>query len=213
MNKRRIIVLIIIALVIVGAVLGMNELLSYKKVSLVFKQSDVTISLYTAANKKLSSVSDNGTITLKTGQYYYVPTNQKYDASSVYFTVTGDQTVEINPQYSATYLALLLTKQKDTIHAALTAAYPTLNAGYIIGDEQLSHFGQWYSAKLIERVSGGNEPDVYRVILKNENNTWHIAVSPRLVVSIAEFPAVPADVIRQVNAPLSNAAYALLYPS
>lgn len=212
MNKRAIISILVIIIIAVVVVLGFKEFLSYKKVSISFKQSAITIDIYSANKKKVASYSDNAVISLKEGQYYYIPTNEKFNSESVYFTVNSDETVEINPSFSPSYLLTLLKQQEDTIHNILTGAYPSLNSKYIIGDEKLSNHGEWYSAKLIQRVSGGNEPDVYRVVLENKNDTWSIIVKPRLIISAAEFPAVPKYVISQVNEPLSNAAYALLYP-
>jgi len=212
MNKRLIIGVLLLVVCVIGITVGISEFLSYKKVSVVFKQPDLTVVIYSADKNKVTTISDSAVIKLKTGQYYYVSSNEKYTQENIYFTVVNNESVEINPSYSYTYLLSLLKEQKTAIHTVLSAQYPTLNTNYIISDERLAHHGEWYSAKLIERVSGGNEPDVYRVILENKNNSWSIAVKPRLVISSAEFPSIPKYIITQVNGPLSNEAYALLYP-
>lgn len=211
MNKR-IIIGILVLLVSVGAIFGVLEYVSYKQVSIVFKQPDVSIDIYSENQKKVSSASEDTTTKLKTGSYYYIPTTERYSSEKVNFEVSSDEIVEINPSYSKSFLSTLLTQERDAIQSVIIAAYPLITSDYIIADENLAGQGEWYSAKLIQRVSGGNEPDVYRVVLTKNAATWAVVVSPRLIVSVPNFSTVPNYIIRQVNEPLSNEAYVLLYP-
>lgn len=211
MNKR-IVLLLVSVIVVVAVIFGVREFLSYKDVAIVFKQPDIAIDIYAANGSKITATASDTSIRLKEGSYYYTPTNERYAHDKVYFTITKNETVEINPSYSKEFLSALLTQEQSTIKAILAASYSEVLPEYIISDEQLSHQGEWYSAKLIQRVSGGNEPDVYRVILKKEKTNWEVVISPRLVIAISEFKQVPEYIIRQINQPLSNEAYDLLYP-
>lgn len=212
MNKRVIIILAICVLVVVGAAIATIEFLSYKNVSFLLKKPGVSVAVYTVDDVSVGKFESNATTQLKEGNYYYVPEGENYASDEVRFEVDGDETIEVSPPYSADFLASLLSKEQAAIRSVLLSAYPEIKSEYIIGDEHLAQYGEWYFAKLIQRVSGGNEPDVYRVILKKENATWSVAASPQLVLSIAKNNSIPEAVIRQANEPLSTAAYALLYP-
>lgn len=212
MNKKKIVLFLILLTVVIGGVFGVREFLSYRKVSIVFKQPELTVDIYSEDKKKITSVSDNAVIKLKEGTYYYTTANERYTSKQTFFKISGNEVIEINPAYSNVVLEDMLYGSRDIIQATYLVAYPSIAEGYIIGDEHLANHGEWYSAKIIQRVSGGNEPDVYRIILKKDSNTWKIAASPRLAISIQDFPKIPDYVIRQVNSPLSSAAYDLLYP-
>lgn len=212
MTKGRIIGAVFVALIVLGGAFGISEFLSYRDVSVVLKQSDAEVEIYNSDNRKITNVATDELIRLKVGEYYYKPVNEKFSTANVNFSIQDNTTVEIDPSFSPSYLANLLAAQQNDIRAALSSSYPSALASYVIGDEALAHKGEWYSAKLIQRVSGGNQPDVYRVILEKKNESWTIVASPQLVISKAADTAIPADVIRKVNEPLSNEAYALLYP-
>lgn len=213
MNKRLIITVLIGIIFVAGAFFGAMEYLSYKDVTVKFKVPNISIKIHNSDGNEIASVSANSTTRLKEGTYYYVPVSDTYSTDPVDFEVTGDETLlEVSPAYSTEYLASLLTKEQKPAQEALLAAYPEIKTNYIIGDEKLAYDGKWYTAKLMQRVSGGNEPDVYRVILKKTGDTWSTVVAPQLALSIKENPEVPEAAIRQVNEPLSTAAYALLYP-
>lgn len=211
MNKRIILVVVFIVLAC-ATYFGIREITSYKEVSFSFKQPGVSIDVFSLDENKIASVSENSTIKLKTGSYYYTPKSDQFASDNVFFDVNGIETVEINPAYSKKYLDTLLEKESSSAQAVINTSYPTLITNYIVADESLAGKGEWYSTKLIQRVSGGNEPDVYRIILKKDGDIWKIVVSPRLAISIAEFKQVPEAAIRQANQPLSNEAYDLLYP-
>ena len=199
MNKKTIITLLVIGIILVGGCFGLVEYLSYKTVHIVFKRDDLAITIYKDNNKKKADVSSSSDIMLKKGTYYYTPTTDVFSHDKVYFTINSDDTtVEISPAYSSARLSTLLSQDTATIHTILTSSY-SMMSNYVIADETLYHHGEWYSARLIERVTGSNEPDVYRVILQKNNDTWKIVASPRLVISIKDFPNIPDYVIRQVN--------------
>ena len=212
MTKGRIISVVIIALVVIGGAFGISEFLSYRDVSVTLKQPDAAVDIYTSSNQKVTTVSADEMIKLKVGDYYYKPVNEKFATENVTFTIKDTATIEINPSFSPSYLANLLIAQQNDIRAALISNYPSIATSYIVGDDSLSHQGEWYSAKLVQRVSGGNQPDVYRIILKKDAETWNVAVAPQFVIGKSANPTIPSDVIRKVNEPLSNEAYALLYP-
>ena len=154
--------------------------------------------LYKDDNAKIATISDTRDITLKEGTYYYIPTTDGFSSDKVYFDIKDNNTtVEISPSYSSSRLSNLLEQDKEIINKVL-GVYPMLS-NYVIADESLYHYGEWYSARLIQRVSGTREPDVYRVILNKSNDAWKITASPRISISINDFPSIPDYIIRQVN--------------
>lgn len=210
MNKK-IISIAIIVIIVIGVIFGLKEYQSYKNISIVFKQT-LSIDLYNSSNSKITSLSSDNKRTLKTGNYYYVSKNDKFVSDKIHFTVNNDgQIIEINPDYSTSYLSSLLKNNQQSILSVISAKYPNINTNYVIADEQIYNRGDWYSARIMERIGGGNMPDVYRVVMQYKNNIWNIAISPRLIINRKDFPSVPINVINSVNGAASDSAYSSLY--
>lgn len=210
MNKK---ITLVILLAIIGTIIfGFIEYFSYRTVAIEFIKPDLSITIYNSTDNKITSLDKNENIKVKEGSYYYIPTSDSFNSDKVYFLVTNNNSVvEINPAYSNTRLSTLLDKEGSKIHSSLTSKYPAIVGGYVIGDEKLYNHGDWYSARLIQRPQGTDEPDIYRVILKKDNNVWKVVVSPRLIISVQDFPEIPTSYIKSVNEPLSSTAYSLLY--
>lgn len=206
MNKK-IIAASLSIVVLIAIIIGVMIFLSYKDISLVFKQPNISVDIYSNSNdQKITSASANTTIRLQAGDYYYIPQNDLFDPYKNYFTVKDSETIEINPPFGSTFLYTLLQERKPAIHAALESSFPLISSSYQYGDEQLFDHGDWYSAKIVEIVQGNSEPDIYRIIAHREGSVWKVVVRPQLVISIAEYPQVPEYIIRQTNEPLNNDA-------
>jgi len=195
--------------VIVGGIWGFIEYKSYYDITIQFHHDNLTIDIY--SNKGLTeTVSNNKSLRLKRGNYYYTPQGDLFSNDPIYFSINSNETVEIDPSYSDQYLISLLNDNQTTIHQALIEKYPIISSNYTIIDEQLYRHGEWYSARLVQQTEEpADMPDIYRVILENKDGQWVIAVSPRLIISRLDFPNIPKEVISSVNAAPSNDAYSL----
>lgn len=213
MNKRSIALVTIGVLVASAAIFGILEFASYKSITFESSEQNVSVKISNSTNgDEIKTVSLDEPVKLKEGSYMYSVTNEGFDNSSVSFNVSKDATITVKTSYSTEKLHSLLEEVRTSIHEVILGEYPFVNKDYIFGDESLHNKGEWYSAKLIQRVSGGNQPDIYRVIVHKENKVWTISTQPALSISIESNKSIPEDIIRQVNKPLSNSGYDLLYP-
>ncbi len=210
MNKKNI-TLAILFVVIISAIFILIDYLSYKTINFKISDPSISLTIYSQKDKKITSLKESGSVRLKDGTYYYICNSEKYTQDQQLFTVSGDSEIIVDPSYSASMLVGLLTSETKNIHNVLNDKYSSIIANYVFGDEQLYNKGEWYSVKLLSKVSGGNMPDIYRVVMHKVDNSWVIAVSPRFVVEYSSFSSVPKNVIDSVNQPASTAAYSLLY--
>ena len=204
MNKK---IIIIVSCVGIVSLLGLAEFFSYKNITVDFAQTESAAIFYTKNEKEITKLSGDGTIRLKPGDYSYVPQGDKLSSNRVVFTVRGAETIRIDPPFSKSHLQSLLSARQNQIQSTLSAKYPVILTDFTTSDETLYHHGEWYSARLVQRTAPASEPDVYRVILKLEDNIWRVIVSPRLIINKNEFPAVPESYITNVNKQSSVDAY------
>lgn len=212
MSKRGVVFLLIIIAALVSSIVFMTNRLSYKDVYIDIKQPGVSIDISKSSGGDVISVSSSEAVKLKPGSYMYTPKGDGTDNSTETFEVKESFTLKIDPPYSSDKLNSILLESKDDIRKVITNKYPFVLQDYIISDEALYNRGEWYTAKIIQKVSGGNEPDIYRTIAHKDGSTWSISVKPTLSIDIESNKEVPSYAIRQVNLPLSNSAYSLLYP-
>jgi hypothetical protein len=211
MDKKILIVIISLLVLMAGGLFGFLEYKSYYDVTIKFHHDNLTIDIYRQdKGSAIQTISNDQTIRLKRGNYYYIPQGDTFSNDSVYFSIDSNQTVKIDPSYSDQHLASILSADKAILHQVMTEKYPIISSSYTIIDEKLYQHGEWYSARLVQQPEDPSVmPDIYRVILKNQAGQWVIVVSPRLIISRLDFPNIPKEIISSVNAAPSNDAYAL----
>ncbi|HVQ45005.1 MAG TPA: hypothetical protein VMT30_08695 [Candidatus Saccharimonadia bacterium] len=205
MNRKTIIA---ISAVAVGAIalFAVSYRLSLKTVTLNITQPNITITINRIdkdKSTKTASLTATGNVSLSKGTYTAVPAGTDANTTPIPFTV-GDNnlTLEIHPGYSNAYLAKLLSTQQAAITAIIAAAYPKALTGFKRGREQLYKDGDWYGTTLIQNPPHPKENgDVYRLVLHRENGQWKIATPPRIILSAKEFPAVPIEILRDIDQP------------
>lgn len=114
--------------------------------------------------------------------------------------------------YTDTKLSQLLKSEKPAIQNSLLPFIP--NTGYKINVEKLFKIGNWYGAQLIpggwydptvpadlipRPANNNNTQDMLKVIMKKGNGVWKVLAGPSIVISIADYPDIPQDVIRATN--------------
>jgi hypothetical protein len=202
MKKNILITLIVLTLLITGFV-TYQYFSSFKEVSFSVKQTGLTVDVYKVdkSDQKIGSFSSDTKLSLQNGDYYYILTGQKVDATHHTFTLTDIvKTVGIDPDYSDAYLASVLNTENTAIQSVIMSAYPAVMGQYDIFSSQLFKKGEWYGGLLKYRTSDPNElRDPYRVILHKVNNTWVIVYNPEIVVTKTNFPDVPVEILTSVN--------------
>lgn len=92
--------------------------------------------------------------------------------------------------------------EQESIHVALTTAFPTLMTLYVFEREALFEQGQWYGAVLTYTGPDADNRDSLRVVLRKQDDTWSVVTTPpRIIVSHVEFPDIPQSVLKSINQP------------
>lgn len=194
---------------IVGGVIAFLYFNSFQKLTITFKQPNVTGVIYKIGtdshegsdDTEVQKIEGNQTINLPKGAYYLRPQGKNVLDTEVPFTLANEPvSIDVDPGFKLDYLAEKLKEEKPKIAAALTAKYPQLFAQYTVSEGQLFAQGEWYAASLTQKVSDTeDEKDTYKVILHKENDQWSVIGKPELVFSAANYPNVPIEVLREIN--------------
>jgi len=205
MNKNPLIILLTtLVLVLVGiGILFYYQ--SFKNVTLNFKQPELSVTIYQKVSKdkqaEVGKFTESGQVRLQSGTYTVVPSGNLYSPEPIEFKVEKeDITIDVNPNFSSSYRKSLLAEQLSTIKSVIVSAYPDVIDGFVINDGEIYEQGQWYATTLVQKAQGSDEGDVYRMVLKKENDKWKIVARPALVLSIKTYPNIPKDILSSVNA-------------
>lgn len=209
MNIRRIIIIIVAAIVGIIGVSLVSYFLSFHKVSVTIG-GDFKVGIYDTNNKLKVSLAKTGDTYLQNGDYQFIPSGEKINTSSIAFTVKDkDISKTIDPDYSIEYLAQLLADQKPSIQSVLTSAYAPIISGFKVGDGQLVQKGEWYITTLTKIVATSTQSnDVYRTILKYSDKTWKIVIPPTLTIGYIGNKDVPGGVIDKANSLIGDSGNA-----
>jgi hypothetical protein len=207
MNKKTLTILLILAAIIIGISI-IFYLQSFKTVRLNFKKADILVNIYQntgddqAGETKIATLDKTGELRLQNGRYVIMPEGEKYDRSSIKFEVkNADQTIDINPGYSASHLDSLLNIELPALHSVLTSMYPRVITGFTLDRGRLYDEGQWYATTLTQKtMTPDEEGDIYRTVLKKENGIWNIKAKPDLLLSTKAYPNIPKAILSNINA-------------
>lgn len=198
------VVITITSLIILGVIWTINYI-STRAVTINF--NDVSkVGVYNKENQLLKVVSKSGqNIRLGPGKYKATYTATKgYSSSSKNFTVSDDTTVEIKPVYSDEKLQELLKSQQNEINSVLSTSLRGINQ-YIIQPGELYSLGDWYGTILIYNGDNYYYADSLRVVMHKVKGSWKIVNNPPdIVVSKANYPEIPNDILDKINHQPSN---------
>jgi hypothetical protein len=205
MNKRTIALIIVLILAGIGFYLGLSYQQSLKTTDFQIHQPATGVAIYKTgkqdANSKVASLSGSGQVKLPKGSYTAVPSGKNVNDNPIDFTV-GDNnpTINVDPGYSTAYLDKLLVGQQATINQVIRSTYPSVIGAFKVNNGKLYTTGEWYAATLVQNPPHPKtNGDVYRLVLRKENDTWKIVASPQLVLTTSNSPGVPIEVLRDVN--------------
>lgn len=201
------IVLVVMGLVVWGS-LALLEFLSWKTITFNLSSETKAITLYSTSSvadgensPQVASREGTGTLRLKTGTYYAIPSGDDVADTSIPVIVSADTTeVNINPYYSEEYLAKSYTNELPAINSVIERKYKNIISQYTLKTGSFYHFGNWYSATLQKNsVEQGEGVDIYGIILRKENDTWNIVAPPKIVFAYKDYRSIPADVLYATN--------------
>lgn len=206
---KKVYIIFSIILIAILLVLGIFYLTSFYKISINLKSPDLSVDLYARKSKdssvKISSLKSSRVVSLRSGDYYAIPTNKKYSSTPIDFTVKDTaKSVVIKPDYSDEFLSSLLKTEYPAIKLVIGSRYAAVLPGFTLSTGRLYMDGTWYATTLVQKVPERAFGDTYRLIMKKENNTWKIAVPPKLVITRYDSGAVPMSVINGANQQQGN---------
>jgi hypothetical protein len=208
MKKIIFITIPVIILLIIGYYLYVY-FQSFHAVTISFKQDDMSVAIYQQGDDAeedirgaaVKTLTKSEVVPLHDGLYYIVPKSPKTVSEPILLKVAGkDTTIDVNPEYSESYLKQLLKEKVDAIHTVIKKKYPSLINNYVIQEGELYKRGMWYGTTLVKNDSNrGDLNDFYRIVLQKKGDSWEVIGDPALVLTTAEYPTVPKDVLKYIN--------------
>ncbi len=205
-NKKLIIVLGIFLALSAAGWSAYTNYRSYGEAEISYNNSveGVTSVIY-KDDLEVDSINNSATLRLKKGEYKLVTSaNNDYKEQTVNFSVSDKPVkVDVNPSYSESKLSSILKGQEVNINSVIINNV-NLNDRFKINPGELYGHGEWYGTTIVPNLSNqeleSGYVDVYRIVLKKENDTWQLAMKiPELVVSRVDYPEIPAEVANDVN--------------
>jgi len=199
--KNRIILSVVVIVIGLAGIAAFAYFSSQHKVSVSFSKEVTGATIFTEKGDEVKKLSSAGDVSLQNGDYYVVPDGQKVSKEKIEFSIKDkDQTLSLDPDYSIEYLATTYVNEQPAITNAATTAFPLITQGYDMTGGTLYHYGEWFGAIVVPKVSDPrDQPDYYRILLHKQNNTWKVVNSPVFVLTKSEFKDVPASVLQAVN--------------
>jgi hypothetical protein len=201
MNKKALIIVTSLLIAVIAGVWSLSYFLSFKTVSFTIIPDGVNVIIHNQDRNEIARFSQDGSIRLQAGDYFAIPDHDNYSSASTPFTVEDqDITVSVDPSYSLERLEELLEADEQTITRIIRDAYPDTIDDFAIQPGKLYQKGEWYATTLEQNpLPGGQQGDVYRVVLHKVDNQWQIVAGPEIVLSAQKYTDVPYDILKDIN--------------
>lgn len=192
-------IIVIVGLVIFGIIYYIS---SHRTVTFDIIPEDAgTITIYNQNNQQAGTLQQDGSLRLQPGTYTFTSSEERYAGSVTEFVVNDDTTIRVDPAYSEAYRNELLRAENTAILDTITSTYAAVINGFTINTGTIYHKGDWYATTLTQRdLPGGQQGDIYRVVLQKVEGTWQIAATPAIVISTRDYPNIPYDILKDINA-------------
>lgn len=204
---KKSIIISIVGLVVVGGILLLVYSFSFHKVSFSFDASSMSIDVYRRGDdtQKITTLSQPGELSLRSGTYVYRAQGERVSDAEQVFTVPGEESIAVNPDYSNEHLRSLLVGELAALHNTIKQSYPALSANYTILEGELYKKGDWYGTLLVPNANApAGTQDTYRAVLHKESGTWKIVRYPEIILLKKNYAPVPEDVLYSVNNLIEN---------
>jgi hypothetical protein len=192
--------IVVIGIILIVAIIGFGVLFWFvqnKPVRFTLEGNGYSVIIYDDENKQITTIPNSGTIRLTEGTYTYKVSGDMYDDGLIDFTVQGQTTdVKVSPKLSSGRLNELLAKEQLPIETSLKNQY--LATTYTITALSLYEEGDWAAGTLQLVVDPRQLPDTYRFVMKKEGQNWKVVVTPRIVITQADFPNVPKNILHSL---------------
>ena len=201
------------AVILTGGILFVIDWLSYRNVRFNLSSDTKSIAVYSVGyyetqseegdldgQDSLGKLQSSGTLRLKTGDYYVVPSGDRTSSEAIKIQLKDDtESIDIKPYYSEDYLASAFSDQIADINSVISDKYSSIISNYTIDEGKFYHYGDWYGTTLYNEPTREGGSDTYGVILHKVDGAWQIAATPEMVFRYSDHKDVPADIIDAVN--------------
>ena len=202
--KKKIIIISIVVTILIAMSVILGYLLSLREIDFEFSSNVSEITLYKKQDydKKNNpiKIDEIKKIKIQTGEYVIIPTGTIITNNPINITVSKDEQISIDPDYSLNYLSSIALKEKDNIYKLLAEKYPNLIKDYDIKSEIAFQKGEWFGGLLINKNSTPNsKKDIYRFVAYKNNQTLEIVNYPELLLRQLNYPKVPSEILNSIN--------------
>lgn len=198
--------LILLIFIILGA-LVLRHFLFLKSLTIAYDNVH-SVKVYKSGDpgspktKPAAEIKTSGQVVRLSGGHYVVryEGDEGYQNGSRSFDLNKNQTVRIQPNYSAQKLASILSVELNSIRLAIAQQYPASSA-YDIQAGKLYRNGDWYGTTLVYKGADLYDADSLRIVLHKESGSWKIKTNPPYItLSKYIYVDVPVDILKDVNA-------------
>lgn len=150
--------------------------------------------------KSYAKATAKTSVRLATGTYLVIFSGNTYVQQNQLIKVTGNTTIETPTlDLSPDRLNTLLKGDMTDIHNATQAQATSITlSSYTFKNEALYHDGTWYATTLVP-TDLLNTIDPQVLIMHQVNGQWKLVAGPKIVLYVGDYPAVPSDIIRDIN--------------
>lgn len=170
-------------------------------ITVAIDKDAATVTFLNDAKQEVAKTKGRGVVQLPNGTY---SANISSDTNSITkktipITVKDkNQTITIRTTYSPSYIAAIMSQERNKINTVLFTKYPSLKTDYSFHKESiLGNHSDWYVVSFQEQAEEKNSGDIYTIIMKKENNSWTIKTRPQIINTKFNTSDIPDDILSQ----------------
>ena len=206
MNRKLIIVLLTVLVLITGGLGWLQHQNSFQNLSVTLDPQIKSADIYQSegeghvpdSESPSTHLSTSQELRLKKGSYVLVTdATGDFSPQTIYFDLQDKKiNFTVAPNYSGQKLQDLLISEQVLIDQEFNSRYPNKPAGYSVSNGQLFMRGEWYGALLVS--SSGQ--DSLRFVMQKRDGKWTGATDPpEIVLSAVVYPGIPKEILQAVN--------------
>lgn len=201
MNKKALLIVTSLLVIVVIGVGSLFYYLSFKTVTFTIVPNDIEVVVFNRDSKEVGRLTQDGSLQLQAGSYTANPVGETYSSTPIPFTVSDqDISVSIDPSYSLDRLDDILDEEEPIIVQELRDTYADVISNFTIEPGKLYEKGDWYATLLPQNpLPGGQQGDIYRVVLHKDDDQWQIVAGPAIILTSPQNPDVPDEILSDIN--------------
>lgn len=203
--KKIITVSSLVIIFVIAGFMGYSYFASFSNIKLTLARDVKEIKIYKDSNDEsgdtlVATLQSSGEVRVSNGNYYITPSGDNIITDNISIKLSGDMSVDIDPDYSPEYLSKLANIESSNIVSVINKSLsPTINS-YDIEQVKVYNKADWAGALLVPKdIDMQNPSGIHRVVLKKEKNSWLVVGSPQIVMTTYNTKNIPLDILKSVN--------------